>query len=120
MKMIIALVLMVPMFANAGSISCIIDDGNVITALLDGEANIENFKILDVASNKNTDLLVDSIDLTNNKMNIRFRTVIDGESIFYVIKVDALNTFSKASYREDSSASDFQSARCLVNFKAGI
>jgi len=119
-NLFIALVALTSIQAQAGSLSCLIEDGSIITAQVDGEANVEGLKITSSSGNSSV-LQVEGLDLMNNKMELAASGRIDGERMNYLIKVDALNVLSKATVSDGARQAPLvQAASCVVLFKAGI
>jgi hypothetical protein len=121
MKSILVLLSFVAFQAQAGTISCLLLDGSVITGQIDGEVNITNLKMLDVENNLTIELTAGDASFSKDKLDkLAFSGKRDGENFQRVIKDSALNQFSKAIYTEDSKAPLSEPARCLIRWEPGI
>jgi hypothetical protein len=107
--------------AEAGTISCLLLDGSVITGQIDGEVNITNLKMLDVEKNETIELMAGDASFSKGKLEkLVFSGKRDGEKFQRVIKDSALNQFSKAIYTEEAQAPFSESARCLIRWEPGV
>lgn len=121
MKVLLVLLSFVAFQAEAGTISCLLLDGSVITGQVDGEVNIKNLKMLDVENNETIELTAGETSFSKGKLDkLVFSGKRDGESFQRVIKDSALNQFSKAIYTEEAQAPFSELARCLIRWEPGI
>jgi hypothetical protein len=115
MKTLLLVLSLIAFRAEAGTISCLLLDGSVITGQFDEEINITNLKMLDVEANLTIELKAGDVSFSKDKLEkMAFSGQRDGERFERVIKDSALNQFSKAIYTEDSQAPFSEPARCLI------